>query len=48
MDGTDERVGNPMGHDGSVTYEFLGTTGRECCLMAVCEATITTLESFHR
>ena len=29
-----------MGNDGGVTYEFLGTTGQECCLMAVCEATI--------
>ncbi|KIM96379.1 hypothetical protein OIDMADRAFT_33037 [Oidiodendron maius Zn] len=40
MDGSDQRVGNLMRHEGGVTYEFLGTTGPECCLMAVCEATI--------
>ena len=40
MDSTEERVGNLRAHDSGGKHEFQGTTGRECCLMAVCEATI--------
>ena len=42
MDSNEKGVGNLRGHDrgGKNEYESLGTTGRECCLMAVCDATI--------
>jgi hypothetical protein len=40
MDSTEQRVGNLRAHDSGRKYEFLGTTGQECCFMAVCEATI--------
>lgn len=42
MDSTEKGVGNLHAHDsgGKDGYEHLGTTGRECCLLAMCEATI--------
>ncbi|KAF2462561.1 HET-domain-containing protein [Lindgomyces ingoldianus] len=41
-------VGNLRPHDDGVEREHLGNTGRECCLMAVCEATIPRWSEFVR
>ena len=46
MESTKERVGNLHAHDGGGKHALLGTTGRECCLMAVCEAEIPRWRQF--
>ncbi len=46
MESTEERVGNLHIHDSGGKDELLGTTGRECCLMAVCEAEIPRWRQF--
>ena len=40
MDSSEKRVGNLRIHNRGGKLEFMGRTGPECCLMAVCEATI--------
>jgi hypothetical protein len=40
MDSTGEGVGNLTAHDSGGEHEILGKKGRECCLMAVCEASV--------
>lgn len=40
MDSTGKSVGNLTAHDRGGDHEPLGKKGRECCLMAVCEASV--------
>lgn len=46
MDSTGDGIGNLSVHDTGGEHEFLGSTGRECCLMAVCEASVPQWSSF--